>query len=235
MNEGKHPDVSQWLSQGWETFKKYPALLIGVTVMMTLIYVILAVLASSVIGMIIYYLFLLLFGPVLWMGWCYICLRAVRGENVVAGDLFAPLSHYGPVWVAYILYGLIVAAGCILLIVPGIIWSLKYGFCTFAVMDKKCGGIEAISFSAKITKGFKGQLFLFVLIELVCGLLSLPFIFGFALMKPFIVMMGLLPFAAMVLVVAPWLGVSLAAAYESLRGHYESKIAEPSLPPNSAI
>lgn len=60
-----------------------------------------------------------------------------------------------------IIYGLIVIAGLILLIVPGVIWALKYYFATWLAIDKGLRPMEAIRESGKMTSGNKGQLFLF--------------------------------------------------------------------------
>jgi uncharacterized membrane protein len=223
MEEGITPDIGSWLPQGWEAFRRHPVPLASAAALMTVFYLILSLLVSSTIGAILYYLIVIFISPVLWIGWCYLCLKAIRDENPIISDLFSPFFHYGPVWVAYILFALIVAGGFILLIIPGVIWLLKYGLYSFAIMDKRCRGTEAISYSGKITKGFKGQLFLFILIELVCGLLSFPFFIGYALMRLSIVLIGLLPMVVAVLVLTPWIGASMAAAYESLRKHYESK------------
>lgn len=57
------------------------------------------------------------------------------------------------VWVASLLYGLLVTLGLVLLLVPGIIWSLEYGQFTTIIVDKKMGPMAALKYSKKITKG----------------------------------------------------------------------------------
>ena len=54
---------------------------------------------------------------------------------------------------------LIVLGGLILLIVPGIIFALKYQFATYLIIDKKMRPIDAIKESGRITKGHLGSLF----------------------------------------------------------------------------
>ncbi len=71
---------------------------------------------------------------------------------------------------AAILYGLIVLTGFILLIVPGIIWAVKFGLCFYFVVDKGLGPIEALKASSRTTMGVKWQLFGFAVI---CGLITL--------------------------------------------------------------
>lgn len=73
---------------------------------------------------------------------------------------------------ATILVGLIVAGGMILLIVPGVIWGLKFGFAGFLVADKKLDPIEALRASNYLTYGMKGHLFWFVLAMIGVNLLG---------------------------------------------------------------
>jgi hypothetical protein len=74
---------------------------------------------------------------------------------------------------AGILYVLIVLGGFILLIFPGIIWSIKFGLCFYFVVDEGLGPIEALKASSRTTMGVKWHLFGF---SMLCGLL---FFLGF--------------------------------------------------------
>jgi hypothetical protein len=71
---------------------------------------------------------------------------------------------------AGILYSLIVLAGLILFIIPGIIWAVKFSLCYYFVIDKGLGPIEALKASSRTTMGVKWQLFGF---GIVCGLINL--------------------------------------------------------------
>ena len=71
---------------------------------------------------------------------------------------------------AGILYTLIMLAGFILLIFPGIIWAVKFGLCYYFVIDKGLGPIEALKASSRTTMGVKWDLFGF---GIVCGLINL--------------------------------------------------------------
>ena len=70
---------------------------------------------------------------------------------------------------AGILYGLIILAGFILLIVPGIIWAIKFSLCFYFVIDKGLGPIEALKASSRTTMGVKWQLFGF---GILCSLIN---------------------------------------------------------------
>lgn len=69
-----------------------------------------------------------------------------------------------------ILYGLIVLAGLILLIIPGIIWSVKYSLCFYFVIDEGLGPVQALKASSRTTMGVKLELFGFFIL---CGLINL--------------------------------------------------------------
>ena len=71
-----------------------------------------------------------------------------------------------------VLYGLIVLGGFILLIVPGIIWGIKYQFFGYLIIDKNLGPIEALKKSGEITMGNKGSLFVLGLLLALINLLG---------------------------------------------------------------
>lgn len=74
---------------------------------------------------------------------------------------------------AGILYCLIVLGGLILLIVPGIVWAVKFSLCFYFVIDKGLGPIQALKASSRATMGVKWQLFGFFLLCRLINLLSL--------------------------------------------------------------
>ena len=96
-------------------------------------------------------------------------LRLCDAEKITVADIFklswSAVFNY---IIASFLYGLIVVAGTILLIVPGIIWAIKYGFYGYLILDKGMGPIAAIKRSGAITKGSIWNLYLlFLLIALI--------------------------------------------------------------------
>lgn len=90
-----------------------------------------------------------------------------RGKELIATADTALNFFLGSV-----LYGLIVAAGLILLIVPGIIWAIKYKFYTYLIVDKKMNALEALKKSGQITYGEKWNIFVFILACLLITLLG---------------------------------------------------------------
>jgi len=115
---------------------------------------------------------------VIGIGLIRIALKVCDGQPIEIGDIF---SGYPLIWKYFlvsILVGLITFTGFILLIIPGIIWALKYQFATYLVVDKGSGVMEAIKKSGQMTAGEKWNLFVFgLLLGLmnVAGALALGF------------------------------------------------------------
>jgi hypothetical protein len=147
-------------------------------------------------------------------------------------------SRFGEVVIANILAVLLAAVGAILLIIPGIVWFLKYSLATYAVMDLKLSGIAAFHFSGVITKGNKVRLLGIWMLMFICIIPATPFIFGlFSFFMGDANMLLLLcgfPFYLLnVLVLMPWFSAVLAKAYYDLSRHEienRSGLLEPKVP-----
>jgi len=98
------------------------------------------------------------------IGLIKIALKLHDNQKPEISDLFLGYSLFLNYLIVSVLYALITIAGLILLIVPGIIWGIKYQFAPYLVIDKGMGPIEAIKKSGRITKGTKWHLFLFGLL-----------------------------------------------------------------------
>ncbi len=82
------------------------------------------------------------------------------------------LRGFLPYLLTCVLYGLIVAGGFILLIVPGVIWAIQFGFSTFLVAETNLDPVAALKESSRLTRGVKGHLFVFALMLLGTNLLG---------------------------------------------------------------
>jgi uncharacterized membrane protein len=105
---------------------------------------------------------------------------ALRAHDNIATVKFSDLWNPEPFWRflgAEILVALILTAGFILLVIPGIIASLGLSFVTFLVVDRAARPIEAIKESWRITKGHKWQLFLLIVSLLLLNVLGLIALF----------------------------------------------------------
>lgn len=100
----------------------------------------------------------------LYAGQHLLALKVVRREPVTFKDLFAGMSKWSPILLAYFLVGVLTLAGFAAFIVPGIIVALMYSFVLIRFLDPDGGTrtvrvTEAMSESARITKGYRGTIF----------------------------------------------------------------------------
>ena len=112
------------------------------------------------------------------IGLAKIALMFVDGQKPRFDEMFAHANLFWRYLGAQILSNLIIGLGFLLLIIPGIIWSLKYSFVGYFVVDKGMGPIEALRHSARVTQGVKWQLLLF---WLVMGFVNLAGVLVFGL------------------------------------------------------
>lgn len=124
-------------------------------------------------------------GMVITLGITKISLNIVDGKPTSYSDLLSQLDKFWKYLLGTILYSLIVIAGFILLIVPGIIWSIKYQWYSYFIVDKGMSPVEALKESAEITNGIKWDLFILnlsVVLVMLLGILALGI--GFLVAMP---------------------------------------------------
>ena len=85
-------------------------------------------------------------------------------------DLFSQYRLFFKYLLTLVIYTLIVLGGLLLLIIPGIIWAIKFQFFSYLIIDKKLEPIEALKQSSAITRGIKWRLLAFFL---VMGLINI--------------------------------------------------------------
>jgi hypothetical protein len=220
MEKKQNMSVKQWYAQGWRTFKgNAKTLMLGSLVVTGLgaLFTLVNVLAG---GQWVIFLTQFFITPVLGIGWLYLCLLALRGTKPDVAVLFSAFKRYGRVWITYILFILLVVAGVFLAVVPGILWSLKYGMSLFLVMDTEQYARNAFRHSKRITRGNLAKLFGFFIISALLSGLTVPFSMGIGSIgsgdaTP-LLLIGILPFLAGMLILSPWVGASFASAYDSL-------------------
>lgn len=100
----------------------------------------------------------------------------------------------------YILLSLLVAAGILLLVVPGVYFMLKYQYVLYFIADKDTAILEAFKKSSDITDGVKWQLLVFLIL---LGLINVA---------------GVLCFIVGLLVSIPVTMVAAAYVYRRLSG-----------------
>lgn len=110
---------------------------------------------------------------VIHMGLIKIPLKFCDNEKSNLADLFSCFHLFFKYLFGAILYGLVILGGIILLIIPGIIWAIKFMFFGYFIVDQGLGPIEALKRSAMITKGAKWDLFIFGLLVFLINVLGL--------------------------------------------------------------
>ncbi len=165
--------ISETMSFAWELFKKRSAFFIGVFVLVWAIS-----LASSQLGghvnnahtptllvLALAGVFInIVVSVFLKMGTLSFLLKAHDAPDAAKlKDLWAPDMFWNYLGTA-ILTGIIVIVGLILLIVPGIIWMLRYIFAPYLVIDRHLAPLAALKESSRITYGHKWQLLGFLLV-----------------------------------------------------------------------
>lgn len=210
--------VGSALRFGWETFKRRPWFFVGTTFVILLISGLINAFTSgidalftgspqepSLAGMLVD----IALGTLLSMGMTAFYL--VAHDSPEAADL-SLLWHPQPFWKylgMYVLVILAIAAGLILLIVPGIIFALMFMFAPFIVIERELGPIEAMKESSRITRGHKWPLF------------------GFLLLLVLVNLAGLLALVVGLLVSMPVSMLAFVHAYRTLAGKAE-------MPPSDA-
>jgi len=162
---------------GWNTMKSNLGFFIGLLIVWGLLYTVPFYIAWRVIEANVPLGIILLIADfaltiVISMGLVKISLRFCDKEKGRFSDLFSQYRLFFKYLLASILYGLIVVGGTLLLIVPGIIWGIKFFFYDYFVIDKGVGPIEALKRSSAITLGVKRNLFVFFLMLLGINLLG---------------------------------------------------------------
>ncbi len=170
---------------GWEKMKKHFWFFVGLLILIWLVQVIPTGFANIFKHklVVLYALFTILawvLQIIVRMGTIKISLDVIDKGETNFGTLFACAHLFIRFILGTLIYFLIVLAGFVLLIVPGIIWAIKYQFYAYLIVDKNLSPMDAIKKSGEITAGNKGKLFwigiLFGLINIagaICFLVGL--------------------------------------------------------------
>lgn len=107
-------------------------------------------------------------GALIGAGFVRISLDVYDEKDFQVGDLFSEVGKWLKFFLATVLYGLLVFAGFILCIVPGIYFAVKYLFFAYYIVEKDYGIMDSFRASGDLTEGNKLDLFvLWVLLGLI--------------------------------------------------------------------
>jgi len=188
----KHISIGQALKVGWKAFAGHIGFWIGVgAIVLSLIILIVALSLSLskisggefIANLIAYFIQFMLS-----IGLIKISLSLAEGKKPSLADLYSGYPLLFKYFATAFLQGLIIMAGLILFIIPGIIWGLKYQYGVYLVIDRKMKPIEALKASAKLTSGVKWELFGFYLLSMVITFLGIfALLVGYLIAVPVII------------------------------------------------
>ena len=95
------------------------------------------------------------------IGFIKISLDLVRGSEFTVSDLWSYPQFLIAYVLASIMYAAAVFCGVLLLIIPGIIFSIMFQFYAYLIVDEEMGPVESLKTSQLLTKGVRKRLFLF--------------------------------------------------------------------------
>lgn len=210
--------IGDALKFGWQTFKGRPGFLIGVTLIMFIVPSVPSFVGGgdpgnmTTLGAALSFLGWAL-SLLMSIGMMKITIAFVDGHTPTVGDLFAHARYLWRYFLASLLYGVLVLGGLLLLIIPGIIWAIRYQFAAYVIVDKDLGVLDAFRRSGQITEGHKWNLF------------------GYAIIQGILNAIGALAFGIGVLVSAPVTMLAYAKIYRQLEsGTVSAPPISPAIP-----
>ena len=160
-------NIGQAVSFGWEKTKANFWLMVGIALVLMVI--------GIVPGMIFTKSFVLgsnlltwILGSIFGVGLIKILLKIYDNKPVAIEDFFSlTMNQFLDYLLASLMLIVITFVGLILLIIPGIIFSLKYQFTLWLILDKNLRPMAALKESNRITKGHLWNLFLLWLLSIL--------------------------------------------------------------------
>ena len=160
VNRGYQIKIGEYISQGFEVFKKYPSNFVGFFGLTALVAVVLNLIpilggiASSIIG-----------AP-LGAGFTFVVLAIIRNQPFVFQDFFKGLNnkYFLQIFLISLVGGAITALGIFLLIIPGIYIAVSYSFAVQIAIDWELDFWEALETSRKLISKNWFSMFGFLLV-----------------------------------------------------------------------
>ncbi|MDB4933308.1 MAG: hypothetical protein JWP87_280 [Labilithrix sp.] len=183
---GEAFSVSEALRYGWETFKRNvgPATLLALaTLVATFLVDGLAQQATARAGALAFGSTLLskLMHALLSFLWVRFALAVHDGRPIGTRELLPSGLMFVNFLAVSIMYGLLVMAGLVLLVVPGLYLAVRYGFVGFVVADGRPDPMGAFRESSQLTRGVRGRLFLLAVVLFLMNIAG-ALVFGIGLL-----------------------------------------------------
>jgi len=186
-------DIFDCIGRGWDLLKSNFGIIVGAT--LVLLIVMCVANAIPILG----YLSALLLGGVFNGGLYNFYLKKIRGQPAELGDVFSGFTlAFGPLVLTGLVVTLMVTAGLICLILPGIYLAVSYSFAYMLVIDRKMEFWAAMEVSRRVITAQWWRMF------------------GLLILGGIIALLGLLGFIIGVFITVPIFVGALVYAYEDL-------------------
>lgn len=106
-------------------------------------------------------------------GYINFLIHTVKSEDIRLANFFISGGKFFKLLIAGIVYTVLILAGFIILVVPGLIFLAKFMFFPYFILEKDCGIMESLRFSSRITKGTRWKLLWFLILTLFISLVGI--------------------------------------------------------------
>lgn len=167
--------IGSLLKDGFKTWKEHWVLITGILLFSTVLPMVphglqMAVSEDALLTRFILFLIWCLFTILAEMGFTTILLKASKNESYVFSDFFSRFDLFPSYFCAYVLNVLAIFVGILLVVIPGIIFALKFSMYRFFVLEDSLDGIEALKKSNQITYGHKWHILGFFIVACLINL-----------------------------------------------------------------
>lgn len=192
----------EFIGQAWELVKPHWLPLAVIFVIMAAIGGLPGLLHRSAAPLLFFVI-----GGALYVGIARAILGLIGGKPPTVGMMFGGFDRFGQAFLATLVMGVLICLGTILCIVPGVILAIMWLFVYFVMAETDLDFWPAMEASAKLTAGYRWELFCLLLACLVVGLL------------------GVLACVVGVFIAYPVIYTAVALAYRFLQGKQAEKTA----------
>jgi uncharacterized membrane protein len=194
----KQFDISEIIKKSWEVLKKnyfffvvFFIITIGASILHNIVIAILSSILSNIIPSQILspiiFVESFIFSSFIQLANIIILIKAVKGEKPVYKDIYKHYPKFLNYILATLLFIIVVGAGFILLIIPGIYLVLRLQFMPYLAADKNINPIDALKQSWAMTNGQVLHLFKFALALVgICVLGALALLVGLIIAVPLV-------------------------------------------------
>lgn len=150
--------IKDVLKKGWALTKEHLWFLLGYQILLCLIYIGISLFKEKFWWTSLVEFF---FFELTTLGWIHSLLLISRGSKPSLDQLYANWRQVIWFTLGYLIYGMMIAVGLVLLIVPGIYLAVKYCLVPYYIADKDMWPLQAFKAAGEASKGLRWRLFLF--------------------------------------------------------------------------